>query len=225
MGKPELVRPVREALVKHRLLDCDYEWAQGRKSLGYRIGPALQDVGWHRYTSPNKRFTKRVQKFKAHFFSDSVVIPLRQHLIDWCKKVEFSDQLEEVLLTLPEIPYEDSEFSNKRQMAAHQVEMIKGGYLSFTPSCAYGRFHSNFTSLCSELRRCLLINGEPLVEIDIVNSQPYFLSMILFETCLSRVGVSKVGGKFRTKEVADAIDGFHGRPRRDVPPCTRPIPI
>lgn len=185
MGDMAAVRPVRKALVDHGLVECDYEWSEGYKSLGYRLGPVLRDVTWRRYSSPSKRFSKRVRKFKDHLHDHGVTVPVRQHLINWCRKVTFSSDLGDVLKTLPETPYTDCEWANKRAMASHQVEMIRGGYLSFTPACSYGRFHSNFTSLCGELRRCLTIDGEPLYEVDVTNSQPYFLSMLLLELHLS----------------------------------------
>jgi hypothetical protein len=44
----------------------------------------------------------------------------------------------------------------------------------------YGRLHSNFTTLKSDIRnQHLLIDGEKTTEIDIVNSQPIFLSILL----------------------------------------------
>src|SRR5438270_7019660 len=46
MGDINCVRPVRQALVQHGLIECDYEYFAGKKSLGYRIGPALRDVRW-----------------------------------------------------------------------------------------------------------------------------------------------------------------------------------
>lgn len=42
-----------------------------------------------------------------------------------------------------------------------------------------GRFHSNITNMPKMLRKYLRINGEPLVNIDIKNSQPYLSTIIL----------------------------------------------
>jgi len=44
----------------------------------------------------------------------------------------------------------------------------------------YGRFHTNYTVLKREIRsRFLSIDGEPLKEIDISNSQPFFLYLLM----------------------------------------------
>ena len=42
-----------------------------------------------------------------------------------------------------------------------------------------GRFHSNITNMKRELRQFLRINGKPLANIDIKNSQPYLSTIIL----------------------------------------------
>ena len=42
-----------------------------------------------------------------------------------------------------------------------------------------GRFHSNITNMAKGLRPFLRINGEPLVNIDIKNSQPYLSTILL----------------------------------------------
>ena len=45
--------------------------------------------------------------------------------------------------------------------------------------CSYGRFHSNFTNMKKELRRQLAWNGEPLIALDIKNSQPALLPYVI----------------------------------------------
>jgi len=42
-----------------------------------------------------------------------------------------------------------------------------------------GRYDTNLTNLKKELRQFLLYEGKPLISIDIKNSQPYFLSLII----------------------------------------------
>jgi hypothetical protein len=184
MGDRNYVAAIRKELLQHGLIECDGEWVKNKKSLGYRIGPALDGVKWRKYHSPDKRFAKRVTMFKQHLLGDGLVIPVRQHLADWVRKVDFSDQLDDVLNSLPTTPYQNCDHENKREYARHQVEIVRSGFWSITQSCPYGRFHSNITSLCGELRRCLTLDGEKLYEVDIVNSQPFFLSMILFELSL-----------------------------------------
>jgi len=70
---------------------------------------------------------------------------------------------------------------NKYYKNKHSVECIKNGHLFFVFD-EYGRFHSNFTILKKEVRQKFLkIDGEEVIEIDIKNSQPLFLAILLQE--------------------------------------------
>lgn len=59
------------------------------------------------------------------------------------------------------------------------IDSINDGYL-FYKFDSYGRLHTNFTSLKKHIRNsCLTIDGKELSEIDIKNSQPFFLAVFL----------------------------------------------
>jgi len=45
--------------------------------------------------------------------------------------------------------------------------------------CRYGRVHTDLTQCSKEVRPALRVDGQPLVEIDIANSQPLFLALLL----------------------------------------------
>jgi hypothetical protein len=63
-----------------------------------------------------------------------------------------------------------------------QLQIIGDGLWRFNSRDTFGwRFHSNLTRLKTEARRALRVNGRPLVEIDIKNSQPLFLAKLLKE--------------------------------------------
>lgn len=59
------------------------------------------------------------------------------------------------------------------------VQRIKNGDLFWSIDNTSGRFHSNVTNMAKGLRPYLRIKGEPLVNIDIKNSQPYLSSILL----------------------------------------------
>jgi hypothetical protein len=70
---------------------------------------------------------------------------------------------------------------NKYFKNKHSVECIKNNHLFFVFD-EYGRFHSNFTILKKEIRQNFLkIDNDEVVEIDIRNSQPLFLALLLQE--------------------------------------------
>lgn len=56
---------------------------------------------------------------------------------------------------------------------------IINGKIKYNIDNTSGRFHSNITNMAKGLRPYLRIKGEPLVNIDIKNSQPYLSTIIL----------------------------------------------
>ena len=106
------------------------------------------------------------------------------HLKRLVTQVKFTDKLEATIEGLPDIVYAaQSEFPNKKELARNQVSLFEGGFHRMSP-CEFGRFHSNITSFCGELRHCLQIGGEPLHEIDVACSQPLFLACLACEKYL-----------------------------------------
>lgn len=58
------------------------------------------------------------------------------------------------------------------------VQRLEQGRLHAS-RCAYGRFHSNFTNMKKQLRRELVWDGEPMIAIDITNSQPALIPYVV----------------------------------------------
>lgn len=59
------------------------------------------------------------------------------------------------------------------------MQAVNDGCIAFNPEDEFGRrYHSNLTNLRSELRKYLRVDGQPLVQIDISNSQPLFQAVV-----------------------------------------------
>ncbi len=199
MGDMAIVRPVREALVAHGLVETDNHYIQGQKSIGYRLGPALEGTRWHRHFCADKRMIKRFEKYKEAVNTPAgFKLPVHHHLSDWCRRIEIDQALADEAIErmrLAEVSFPKGK-QPKSEVALHQLDAIRQGLLHHTV-CRYDRFHSNFSSVCREIRGCLKYRGVPLQEIDIVNSQPFFLSVLLLEVhlnsynCQSIVNIDK----------------------------------
>ncbi len=59
----------------------------------------------------------------------------------------------------------------------HQIEAFADQQFHFTVD-RYGRVHTNFTNLASEIRGAFSVSGGDLVEIDLCNSQPLLLATL-----------------------------------------------
>jgi hypothetical protein len=62
---------------------------------------------------------------------------------------------------------------------AGSATRIMNGDIYYSIDNTSGRFHSNITNMAKGLRPYLRIKGEPLVNIDVKNSQPYLSTIIL----------------------------------------------
>lgn len=71
------------------------------------------------------------------------------------------------------------ENENSRHINSNMIDKIINGdiYAHFDE---YGRFHTNFTILKKEIREhCLSINNNKIAELDIKNSQPFFMTVFM----------------------------------------------
>lgn len=74
---------------------------------------------------------------------------------------------------------EKQHFLSRRNFLIAEVEKISAGDIYIKVNGTNFRLDSNFTHLPSELSEFLSLNGSPIVEIDLVNSQPFFAAALL----------------------------------------------
>jgi len=171
MGRRNTVSVVRGACLDAGLIEIDNHYIKGEKSLGHRLGPVLQDRQWHRHEIKGAVFAKQVERYKTHIRSkDSLTEDVHLYLSNWANQVGWTEDMPTVLESVSKV----------KPVARGQVDIINDGMMHYSV-CQYGRFHSNYTGLVSELRSCLQINGEKLREIDVVSSQPYHLACLLMD--------------------------------------------
>lgn len=80
-------------------------------------------------------------------------------------------------------------------LAQSSATRILNGNISYSVDNTSCRFHSNITYMLKGLRSFLRINGEPLANIDIKNSQPYLSTLLL-------TNPSKVSGLTKNPDFA-----------------------
>jgi hypothetical protein len=165
---------IRDEGVRLGLLTCDYKCVNSTRGIpskcyGYQLGPALAGVKFTKWKGDGAVYLNRLKRFKAEWTSTRDLDALGKYLRRWLLKVRVAKSAKDALAEMPEA---------KRELATHQIDLIKDGMIR-TTYCDYGRFHSNFTRLCSEVRGHLEVDGERLVEIDITSSQVLFLAKVL----------------------------------------------
>lgn len=162
-----ILAPLKKALIVEGVIECDGNYIEGRKSLGYRLGLShwkarIIRVAVGDKTTATKLRAVRRAKYKkvrldvhvwlrSKFKTLNVDLPLALSLLSGHRRFE-----------LVKIP----------------VEQIANKETEFSP-CRYGRVHSSLTRCSSRIRPALHVSGDGLISLDIANSQPLFLSLLI----------------------------------------------
>ena len=154
-------KAVRDALIPAGVIECDNHYIKGEKSKGFRLGETYRNAPYHRLPLSRKRCSK-VAKFEKEQRQE-IKLPVHLHLRDFFQNLQIADGAESFIQT-PE--------------AGVALDMLRRKEVTFS-FCRFGRVHSNLTRLSKRLRPFLRYNGMPLTNIDIKNSQPLFMSLIL----------------------------------------------
>ncbi|HSG70118.1 MAG TPA: hypothetical protein VLA12_06865, partial [Planctomycetaceae bacterium] len=163
----------RDALLVSRVMECDFTYVAGRKSYGYLLQPGFRDC--HSVECPDPRLACKIRKFREK--AERRLLPvhrwLRSHLatlsVDWDIANEVMNELS------PDEEFRKS-VEDYRDITRESAKRIGREDLTV---CAYGRVHTPFTSFPKELRCCIRTSGQPLVGIDLCNSQPLFLGLLV----------------------------------------------
>lgn len=121
-----------------------------------------------------KKLTNFYDNLKPQKVNSPIPVEIRQKLIDDLKSVtiDFEGSVNFILDKVKDNP---SRFTKNLSM----INKIKDGDLFYTFD-KWGRFHSNFTNLKSEIRKQFLkIDGQPMGCLDVKSSQPFWLSQVM----------------------------------------------
>lgn len=170
LGTKKTVQTAKKLLTDAKLIEIDESYQQDKYSKGYRLAPPLHSWKFTRWAMPNKPFVKHVEKFCEYIESPKKdYSPLEMYLFEWAEKARWSAEFDEVFAIVKE--------SKPRSIS--QVNLIDSGYPLHYKRSPYGRWYGTYTGLVRELRECLQINGEKLIEIDLVGSQAWLAYCVL----------------------------------------------
>jgi len=163
-----------DLLVKNKLLHRLNYSNQGKKCNRYALhndylhdNLILVDI-----LAPNSTL-----KTNYNFICDENTSKKHKHLIENFKDLSikytdaknFTDNL-----------YKQGEISKRQYLSYnYSINAIENRYFYFRTPDTDKRFHTNLTNLPKKLRKFLRYKGETLVNIDVNNSQPFFLAVII----------------------------------------------
>ena len=186
MGSSVPLPKIRNALIDAGMVECDGKSTPCIKCLGYRLTEPYTRKGvWKHYSIANKWFVARVEKARRVIKENSGENPeLTAYMGELVNRVEFAPTVLATLEMVDDTPYgprKDGlphEFESRREFARYQHEVIEGGYRRFKRT-ELGRFFFSFTTLSRELRPHLMIDGQPLIEVDIAASQVFMMGCLV----------------------------------------------
>ena len=165
-------RELRKRLEYAGVIGCDYCYIEGLKSYGYRLMP--------KYQTKHKRIPIR------HPLIGKNIERLRKGLLQTLSKVHrhLFKQFERLTIDLTDVHVDahvNDVWANFNEMT---LDLLRNK--EWTPNvCQYGRFHTPLTRLLSDYRKGLRLDGQRVINLDLANSQPLFLS-VLFLKVLSK---------------------------------------
>ena len=148
-------------------------------SIHYKLSTSMDDVQTFQSTDYvfNKNHRKHWEEKRKKVENDNSPIPvsIRKKILDDLYTVTIKDFDESIKILNEEIKDNPRKYIKNLMM----LTSVYDGDI-FWEFDDHGRFHSNLTSLMKEIRNTqLLINGEPILSLDIKTSQPLFFVQML----------------------------------------------
>ena len=165
---PERVlRRLKNALIEAKVIESDRHYIEGRKSFGYKLLPSYSkaQIVWR--TVKDKVTAERVRSNRRAEYK-KIRLDVHKYLRKQLKRLEIDRDRALALL----------EGHHTFELVKIPVEQIALRDFSFSV-CRFGRVHTDLTNLSSRVRPALHVGGESLVGIDIANSQPLFLALVV----------------------------------------------
>lgn len=156
-------RRVRHGLVANGVIECNRSYQPGVRSTGYRL--AAPSIGrFRRHLITYERMANKLKRLRKQNWNQ--LSPVHRHLTGQYQRVTIASHFE----------VDQPDFWQSLSLLALD-QLAQGDWGPVV--CDYGRFHCPLTRMSKEFRPGLLLDGRRLVEVDIVNSQPFFLALLI----------------------------------------------
>jgi hypothetical protein len=165
------------------------------KSFGYRLTPAMWAGGLRRLEVGKASLAAKVRRHRVtrdgRPVAEAELDPVHRYLLAWLRRTRIDVERAYRIVNASPVPlgrrgrtkvavgYAATVEAQRRAAALRcTCDAIAGGEPDVSV-CPYGRFHSPVTRLLTEARPCLSVDGQPLVSLDVRNSQVVFFALLL----------------------------------------------
>ena len=152
--------------------DLSSEW--GRHSHGFRLAPGYRRV--QRVCCSDRVLSCKIRR--VYDRTDVPLQPVHRWLESKLPRLKIDQARAHTLISkmLPDDPETFDAIEYRLQQKA-LVQRFVDGELPLSTD-AYGRVHTPLTQMAKSLRCCLRVGGEPLVMLDLANSQPLIAGLL-----------------------------------------------
>jgi hypothetical protein len=209
--RPNLAKSLKDRLVAANIIECNDSYQADVRSLGYRFAKMIRKNAFEHYefetTRGLGRFCKALNIKKPESGIEpqirGPVTPNTSKLFELMTRLELPE--EQMLKVVDSANLEDRLYHYRQGYAFHRKQF------SATVDDT-GRFYTSLTNLWKNLRHLLLIQNEPLVEIDVSSCQPLMLSLMV-EPFVPRGECIRFRELTESGKLYDEVAKFTGRPR------------
>lgn len=152
-------RKILQMLIDQDVIECDRSYQVGTKSKGYRLTVQYRGLAHRRHLVRDKNLDAKMRKLREDMDA-GIVLPVHRHLWRYLQQIDLSEPL-------PDFGIFD-----------RQVQELIDKDFRFRV-CQYGRVHTNLTNMRKDIRQYLNYQGQELSNLDISNSQPLFLGVVV----------------------------------------------
>ena len=187
---------IRTVLLSHNVIACDNYYIEGNKSYGYRLCPPYSEAGIVRTTVQHTRTAARIKENRTTE-RRKITLDIHKYLRSQLQRLEI------------DLPYAMHILNGHPHHEIVKIPALQIASREFSCSvCRYGRFHSDLTRCAKSIRPALHVAGQSLVCLDIKNSQPLFLALVVMS--YRKVGKKALGmhTAFDIKKPYEGIDNI-----------------
>lgn len=149
----------------------DGSWTAGEQSMGYRIEQPWRGQRVEAFELPEE-MSCRILSWQSRQIREAIAgNPARQHVFNSLEALSFRNGIKAVLAGHAN----DMDRLNTRIQAVGRIEDRNWWFATDAKS---GRIYHNASSLPTDCRSMLLVDGQPAAETDITNCQPFLLAAL-----------------------------------------------
>ncbi len=205
-----LYKEIIDTCVELQIVEVDNKYMPKEKTKSYRLASVYHNgVTYKKVACQNLQFNDKLVELKKREWDGLSMV--HKKILQNMYRYQFDVQQAEQIL-------DSLEISTHAYISAKVcIDKIVDREFFFTVSPQTGRLFHNFCNLKKELRCCLRdAENLPLVDIDVANSQPFFLSAILKDAGLDSVDTEHFQKLCQTGLLYDYIANFNGLTRKYV---------